>query len=212
MNNTELDKAIALAGVCQSASLVKLLARKGKADEQAFAASINSLIVTDPKQVEDVFGSMDNLTLGFTTLESQLSSKPDAKDAEITRYIASILGLERKLSRHSKSMNELGERISHIKRQQTLYDLLDEPALANMARIYSDVISPIGPKIQVAGDPNILKQTSIQHRVRACLLAGVRAAVLWRQLGGKRRQILFSRKTILSCAEQALQRLNASGA
>ncbi|GGD53731.1 high frequency lysogenization protein HflD [Lacimicrobium alkaliphilum] len=212
MNNTEFDKALALAGVCQAASLVKQFARQGKADEQAFKASINSLLITDPEQIEDVFGELPGLVLGFTTLEAQLSNKPAAKDAEITRYIASILGLERKLSRNRKSLNELGERISHIKRQQSLYDLMDEPSLANLARIYSDVISPIGPKIQVAGEPDLLKQNSIQHRVRACLLAGVRAAVLWRQLGGKRRQILFSRKSILSCAEQALQRLNASGA
>lgn len=212
MNNTETDKALALAGVCQAASLVKSFARQGKADEHAFKASINSLLITDPDQVEDIFGDQQSLVLGFTTLEAQLSNKPTAKDAEITRYIASILGLERKLSRHRNSLNELGERISHIKRQQTLYDLMDEPALANLARIYSDVISPIGPKIQVAGDPNLLKQSTIQHRVRACLLAGIRAAVLWRQLGGKRRQILFSRKSILSCAELALQQLNTSGA
>ncbi|WP_102797049.1 high frequency lysogenization protein HflD [Bowmanella denitrificans] len=208
MSDKEFDKSLALAGVCQSAALVQQFARKGKADDAAFVASIQSLLATNPENIEDIFGNLTSLRQGFVTLEAQLSSKPAAKDAEITRYIASLLGLERKLARQPSKLAELGERIEHIKRQQSLYALTDEPMLANMARIYSDIISPIGPRIQVAGDPNLLKQTAIQHRVRALLLAGIRAAVLWRQLGGKRRQILLSRRTVLENAEKALKRIN----
>jgi high frequency lysogenization protein len=62
----------------------------------------------------------------------------------------------------------------------------------------------------VAGDPEILKRTDTQHRVRAILLAGVRAAVLWRQLGGKRRHILFSRQQILDSAEHTLNNISTS--
>ncbi len=46
------------------------------------------------------------------------------------------------------------------------------------------------------------------HRVRALLLAGVRAAVMWRQMGGKRRHILFKRKAILHSAKMALRLIN----
>ena len=80
--------------------------------------------------------------------------------------------------------------------------------LSNLASVYADVISPIARKIQVAGDPTILKRPDNQHRVRALLLAGVRAAVLWRQLGGKRRHILFSRPQILASAEQTLNNIS----
>ncbi|MBN7822098.1 high frequency lysogenization protein HflD [Bowmanella yangjiangensis] len=208
MNDREFDKSLALAAVCQSAALVQQFARKGNGDDGAFVASIQSLVVTDPQSTEEIYGNLANLRLGFVTLEGQLSNKPVAKDAEITRYIASILGLERKLTKQPNKLAELGERIDHIKRQQSLYALTDEPMLANMARIYSDVISPIGPRIQVAGDPNLLKQTAIQHRVRALLLAGIRSAVLWRQLGGKRRHILLSRRNVLENAEKAFKRIN----
>ena len=37
----------------------------------------------------------------------------------------------------------------------------------------------------------------MQHKVRALLLAGIRAAVLWRQLGGSRAQIIFARKKMV---------------
>jgi high frequency lysogenization protein len=59
-------------------------------------------------------------------------------------------------------------------------------------------------KIQVAGNPEHLNVEANQKRIRALLLAGVRAAVLWRQLGGKRRQILFNRKALIQSAKNAL--------
>ncbi|XMR37004.1 DUF489 family protein [Escherichia coli] len=50
----------------------------------------------------------------------------------------------------------------------------------------TDAVRPIGPRIQVAGTPLFLQQPLVQHKVRALLLAGIRACVLWRQLGGSR--------------------------
>ena len=207
MLNQEQEKYLALAGVCQAAELVQQVARTGNADEKSFSASIQSIVVTDPKNTEHVFGELANMQLGLATLSHQLGNKPAEKDAEITRYIASILGLERKLAKNGKKMRELGERISHIQRQQTHLELLESQMINNLASVYSDVVSPIGPKIQVAGNPNQLKQSIIQHKVRALLLAGVRAAVLWRQLGGQRRQILFSRRKILTGAQTLLHTL-----
>ena len=99
-------------------------------------------------------------------------------------------------------LNMLGERISQVGRQQQHFDLLDEQILANMASIYSDLISPIGPRIQVAGTPLFLQQPLVQHKVRALLLAGIRAAVLWRQLGGSRTQIIFARKKMVELAKR----------
>ena len=65
----------------------------------------------------------------------------------------------------------------------------------------------MGPKIQVNGNPTCLQQTQTQHKIRALLLAGVRATVLWRQIGGKRRQLMFSRKAMIHQAIQDLHRI-----
>ena len=208
MSETVMDSNIALAGVCQAAALVQQVARKGQASEPEFEASLNSIVITDPDSTEQVFGSLTNLRLGLETLIGQLGNQSGDKDAEITRYIASILGLERKLSRKPKSMQALGERISQIQRQQVHMQLMDSQMLNNLASVYSDVISPVGPKIQVAGNPSQLQLSLNQHKVRALLLAGVRAAVLWRQLGGKRRHILFGRRKILASAENMLHTIN----
>jgi high frequency lysogenization protein len=204
------EKHLALAGVCQVAALVKQIARTGQYDKPAFQTSISSIVITDPEHTEQVFGALPKLELGFTTLKNQISNRTENKDTEITRYIANILSIERKISGNGKALAALGERVSQVQRQQSFMDLFDHQMMSGLAKIYSDVISPISAKIQVAGDPELLKQSDNQNKVRALLLAGVRAAVLWRQLGGKRRHILFNRQNILLSTEQALEFIKQS--
>jgi high frequency lysogenization protein len=207
-NHRFYESNIALAGLCQAAALVKQIARSNEFDKQALATSLNSISITDSDNTEQVFGDINQLTLGYQTLLDQLSNQSTNKDVEVTRYIANLLSIERKLSGSRKSLTALGERISNIQRQQLHLDISDSQMLSNLASIYTDVVSPVARKIQVAGDPEILKRPDNQHRVRALLLAGVRAAVLWRQLGGKRRHILFSRSQILVSAQHTLNHIS----
>jgi high frequency lysogenization protein len=210
INTSEIEKCLALAGVCQAAALVKQVSKHGNCDEQAYKACIESITITESDNTEQVYGQMSNLKMGFDILHAQLGNSSTPKDTVVTRYIANLLSIEHKLARSSKRMSELGDRINHIKRQQLHLDLFSGQMLSNLASVYSDVVSPVTAKIQVSGDPQLLKQVDNQHKVRALLLAGVRSAVLWRQLGGKRRQILLNRQRILVCAEQALAQINQS--
>ncbi len=202
------ESNIALAGLCQASALVKKIARGSEFDNQTLMTSLNSITITNSENTEQVFGDTSQLTLGYQTLIAQLSGQSTNKDVEITRYIANLLSIERKLSSSKKSMAALGERISNVQRQQLHLDLTINQELSNLASIYTDVVSPVARKIQVAGDPEMLKLPDNQHRVRALLLAGVRAAVLWRQLGGKRRHILFSRQQIIDSAEHTLKNIS----
>jgi high frequency lysogenization protein len=202
------ESNIALAGLCQAAALVKQIARDNEFDSQALTTSLNSIAITNSENTEQVFGDIHQLTLGYQTIVAQLSNQSTNKDVEITRYIASLLSIERKLSASKKTMAALGERISNVQRQQLHLDISDSQMLSNLASIYTDVVSPVTRKIQVAGDPALLQRPDNQHRVRAILLAGVRAAVLWRQLGGKRRHILFSRQQIIDNAEHTLHNIS----
>ncbi|WP_395342644.1 high frequency lysogenization protein HflD [Ningiella sp. W23] len=205
MNEVFLEQQLALAGVCQSAKLVQSIARNGEADETACEASISSILVTNPENTQQVYGALSNLSIGFSTVVEQLDSNVKQKDAELTRYIASILGLERKLSRNTKALNELAERVSHVQRQSAHIGFESAQIYSSLASIYSDVVSPLAPKIQIAGNPNHLSLESNQKKVRSLLLAGIRSAVLWRQLGGKRRHILFSRSKIVHAAKHAVR-------
>ncbi len=127
--------------------------------------------------------------------------------SEITRYLVGVMALERKLSARRDSMAQLGDRVDTLKRQTTHFEILDEQMLSNIASIYLDIISPLGmPGFKYPGTPAQLQLPHVQHRVRALLLAAVRSAVLWSQVGGKRRHLLFGRKQMLEQAKILLAR------
>lgn len=204
------DQTITLAAICQAAHFVQQISRTGQIDESELSILVKSITITSPENTLAVFGGdLVNVKVGLKLLINHLgdpanSKENKGKDPELTRYIISLINLERKLIKKPKQLAKLGERIDSSKRQLEHYDITSETLIASFASIYSDIISPLGSRIQVTGEPNILKQTVNQHKIRALLLAGIRAAVLWRQVGGKRRNILFSRNKIVKTAQQLL--------
>ena len=203
------EQTITLAAICQVAYWVQKLSRTGQIDDDELTVLLNSIMNTSPSSTLDVYGSeLSNLKVGLTTLVQHLGNQSKQKDPELTRYVVSLLGLERRLSKKNKQMSLLGERIEQCERQLSHYEIYSETLVSSIASIYSDIISPLGTPIQVAGEPLILKQSINQHKIRALLLAGVRSAVLWRQVGGKRRNILFSRSKIVECAESLLKQID----
>ena len=74
-----------------------------------------------------------------------------------------------------------------------------------MGGLYADTISQLKPRIMVQGNPHYLNQASVVAEIRALLLAAVRSAVLWRQLGGSYWDFLFSRKAMLETIERQLR-------
>ncbi len=203
------DITLALAGICQSAHLVQQLAHQGHCDSEAFNASLNSVIVLSPSSTLAVFGGNEaNLKLGLETLLGVLNaSSRQGLNAELTRYTLSMMVLERKLSANKSALNTLGERINGLSRQLAHFDLQSDTLLNAMAGIYVDVISPLGPRIQVTGSPAVLQSPQIQAKVRTGLLCGIRAAVLWHQVGGGRLQLMFSRNRLCTQAKQILAHL-----
>ncbi|PSU51480.1 lysogenization regulator HflD [Photobacterium frigidiphilum] len=204
MAHTLYDRTIAFASICQAVKLVQLVAQNGNCDREILEACLNSITVTNPSNTLEIYGNESNLRLGLETLSQEIDSSPTG--SEITRYLVSVMALERKLSGRRDSMGQLGDRIDVIIRQKDHFDLLDDQMVSNIASIYLDIISPLGPRIQVTGAPAHLQQQQVQHKVRALLLAAVRGAVLWRQVGGKRRHLIFGRKQMVEQAKILLAR------
>ncbi|MFW0697757.1 high frequency lysogenization protein HflD [Pantoea sp. R13S299] len=200
---------LALAGICQSAHLVQQLAQQGQCHPEALTVSLRSVLDLNPGSTLAVFGNNEaNLRLGLETLMAVLnSSSRQGAGAELTRYTLSMMVLERKLSASKTAMATLAQRITQLDRQLAHYELESDTILSAMAAIYVDVISPLGPRIQVTGSPAVLQNSQVQSKVRATLLAGIRAAVLWQQVGGGRLQLMFSRQRLLREAKTLLSRL-----
>lgn len=201
---------LALAGICQAAHLVQQLAHQGQCQPEALNVSLRSVIDLNPGSTLAVFGNDEaNLRLGLETLMAVLnSSSRQGMGAELTRYTLSLMVLERKLSGNKSALDTLAQRISQLDRQLAHYELGSETITSAMAAIYVDVVSPLGPRIQVTGSPAVLQNPLLQSRVRATLLAGIRAAVLWQQMGGGRFQLMLSRQRLLREAKTILSRLS----
>lgn len=204
MANTLYERTIAFAGLCQSVKLVQDVARTGSANYDAVQTCLNSITIVNPATTLSVYENEANLAVGLTTLISELNNSNNGN--ELTRYLINLLALERKLSSRRDSLAQLSERIGHTERQLQMFGLMDEQMLRNFANIYLDTISPLGPRIQISGNVAQLQQLGVQNKIRALLLAGIRAAVLWRQVGGKRRHLIFGRKQMAEQAQLILAR------
>lgn len=192
------EQLIALGAVFESAVLVDKLARTGQVGEPALACMLGSLLVRNPESTLDVFGGDDlNLRDGYRALVSSLERDPAALQREPLRYALALLGLERQLAKRDDLLQIMGSRLDQIQQQVEHFGLVHENVIAACGSLYQDTISTFRQRIQVQGDMRFLQQASNASRIRALLLAGIRAARLWRQLGGHRWQLVFSRRKLL---------------
>lgn len=203
MDNIEQrrNRTLALAGVFQAASLVKQLAWKGSINQDELNTSINSIFQTDPKSVEDVYGKAYNLNTGLNTLMTILAENKAPKDQEIARYTISLLHLERLLNKKPAMINVIQRGIERAKNQALHFSPTHDNVIANIASVYIDTLSTFKFRIHVGGENTYLGNPNIINKVRTILLAGVRSAVLWRQLGGSRWQLVFNKRTMAQDAK-----------
>ena len=76
----------------------------------------------------------------------------------------------------------------------------DKLVIRQLAALYQDTISTLGYRIQIQGKAEHLKNDDVANSIRAVLLSGIRSAVLWRQLGGRRWRLLIYRRRICETA------------
>lgn len=199
------DISIALAGLFQATGLVEQLAKTGYVPTDAYRVSIESLLVLNPGTTLDVYGgSVANLRSGLEWLRDVLqngqSAHPDA-----LRYSLGILHLQKKLASSRDMLGQVGTRLQQVTQQAEHFSSTHDNVIANIGGLYTETISTFRFRIQVNGDYNYLQQQRIAHQVRALLFAGIRSAMLWRQVGGNRWQLLFSRKKILESTDRLLR-------
>ena len=204
MKNTFKDRTIALAGLFQATSLVNQLARTGSLPQPEFETLMRSLFVTSPQNAEEVYGSRLELGLGFRAIITQLGDDASLRNADKTRYSINLLKLERLLKKKQDVLGKVAEELQSMEQQLEHFELTHVNVTARLADIYLNNISTLGPRIMVSGENNYLENTDTANKVRALLLAGIRAAVLWRQCGGSRWQLLFKRRAIIKEAEELL--------
>jgi high frequency lysogenization protein len=196
---------LALGGMFQAAALVRDLAKNGVIDEAAFTACINSIYKIDAKDVPEIYGDPKNVTTGLKELIRLLGSDKANADAYIGRYVISLIHLERKLVRTPDMLKTLLRRINYAVSQANYFSSTHPTVLASLADTYLNTLGTLPFRIHVLGQVKFLQQPEIINKIRALLLAGVRSAVLWRQVGGNRWQLFLQRNRLSQMAKDILK-------
>jgi len=205
----QLEQTLALAGIAQAAFLVHQLAHHGVVAHDKLATAIDSLFVTHPKRAEEVFGTTDRVHLGLQVLQELLTGNSAVfTPSEVMRYMMGLLYLQYKLSGKTRMLDDISRGLDAIKVQFPDGGLAEKPeAIRELSRLYQGTLSTLPFRIHVRGEVNHLKNDHTACRIRAVLFAGIRAAVLWRQVGGKRWHLLFQRKRIARDVTRLLHKL-----
>jgi high frequency lysogenization protein len=190
-------RTLALAGLLQTVHLVSAAARTGMLARDTMETSLASVFVLNPKSISDVYQGTRGIRTGLGLLGDMLKGFNLNAHGEVLRYTLAVIQLERQLAGEPAMLNVLGARLAVIDAQRLLRQAdpqqVDDQTIAELAELYESTLSQLEPRIRIAGSRQHLETPANIKRVRALLLAAVRAAVLWHQVGGRRWQFLLGR-------------------
>ncbi|KAF1017172.1 MAG: High frequency lysogenization protein HflD [Stenotrophomonas maltophilia] len=203
MSFTVDDRVLALAGIAQALQQVRRIADTGHSDAAAVRTAVDSVFRVDATSPQAVFGDPQALKAGLRLLHNYFRNQ--GQDPILPRLALSVLQLERRFIRETDTIGKVSQGITRAERQAgELGDSAHPDVLASLGGLYADTISHLKPRVMVQGNPQYLGQAGVVAEIRALLLAAVRAAVLWRQLGGSYWDFLFGRRAMVEAVDRLL--------
>jgi high frequency lysogenization protein len=197
------NQTLSLAGIFQSVHICKSLATTGRCEVDELQGTLRSIMTLNTDRVIDAYGgSTQTIGRGLRITKSQLGGNAESRDLDIARYALTLIQLGTNVMNDSATVEQLKIGISRI---QAMELPANDPAMiSNIASLYRTSISHLNPRIMVSGNPDYLNNNDIASTIRASLLGGIRSVVLWRQCGGTRPKLLFSRSQYIQHADSLL--------
>ena len=198
------ERTMALAGIFQATELVRQAANHGTWSGYAADTCLDSLLAIEADTVEEIYGSANRLRLGAETLVSVLQG--DRRHMESLGYAVSIMQLEHNFRRQKEMQGRIGRELQSITTLDAgleVHEIKDLQA-EKIATLYTKTISTLSPRIVINGRPQYLQVDRTVNWIRTLLFAGLRSAVLWRQMGGGRFSLMFGRKKMIEQAQMLL--------
>ena len=197
------ERVLALAGLVQALKQVRRIAETGQADASVLSTALDSVFRIDAESPEAVYGGIGDLRPGLVLLRDYFGNRN--KDEALPRLALAVLQIERRFVRDGAMVQQVQEGIAST---ATIADRLGSShpdVLAALGKLYADTVSNLRPKVMVQGNPHYLGQADIVSEIRALLLAALRSAVLWRQMGGSLFDFLLGRRQMLAAIESELR-------
>ena len=198
------ERTLALGGLLQACRAAHEIAQLGMTSNDKLISALETIFITNPKDTLEVYGDVKNIYQGLNLLRELLVDWTAISKSAPAKTAVAIVLLERKLQKSTTLLKELREGIASLSADRERLPLTSGSAetTQRLSALYKKTISQISPKIIIKGQPKNLTIGLNTERIRSLLLAGVRSAVLWRQVGGVKLDLVFNRKKIIRCCEE----------
>ncbi len=189
--NGPAERLLALGGLAQALQQVRRIADTGEADAAILTTALDSVFRIDAATASAVYGGAAAVRPGLLLLRDYFRN--EGRDELLPRLSLSVLQLERKFSRDAMAQR-VHDALLELMPTQAQLGSSHPQVLAALGSLYADTVSHLRPRVLVQGNPHYLGQAPVVAEIRAVLLAGLRSAVLWRQLGGSLWDFVLRRK------------------
>lgn len=196
------DRVLALAGLTQALRQVRRIAETGQADAAVLETAMDSVFRIDAASPGDVYGGVAALRPGLLLLRDYFARQGD--DEQLPKLALSVTQLERRFVSSGDTAHRVHEGILAAKTLAERVGSAHPEVYSALGGLYADTVSHLRPKVMVQGNPHYLGQADIVAEIRAVLLAALRSAVLWRQMGGSLWDFALRRRAMLDAIEQHL--------
>lgn len=196
------ERVLALAGLAQALRQVRRIADTGQAEAPVLQTALDSVFRVDADSAEAVYGDATALRPGLLLLQDYFTSQ--GKDPLLPRLALSVTQLERRFVRDLAMAQRVHDGIVAALPAAQRMGSTHPEVLAALGSLYADTVSQLRPRVLVQGNPHYLGQADVVAEIRAVLLAALRSAVLWRQMGGSPWDFLFARRQMLAAVASEL--------
>ncbi len=202
MNINIDDRTLALAGLLQALAQVRRIAETGQFENHQVEAALDSVFRIDAASAEAVYGNAGNLRSGLGLLRDYLAH--GNKDEALGRLVLAVLQLERRFIRNDEMTERVQTALRQLETSGRTQASTDPDTISELAGLYAETVSTLRPRVMVQGNPHYLGQAGVVAEIRALLLAALRSAVLWRQLGGSLWDFVFQRRAMAAAIDARL--------
>ena len=200
------DRVLALAGMVQALRQVRRIAETGEADNAVLSTATDSVFRLDADTPAGVYGDERAVAAGMQLLLDYFSNTGgDARDDLLPRLALSVMQLERRFTREDATAKKVADGILALAPTAERLGSAHPEVLTALGSLYADTVSHLRPRVMVQGNPHYLGQAAIVSEIRAVLLAALRSAVLWRQLGGSLWDFVLRRRALVASVQSQLR-------
>ncbi len=196
------ERVLALAGLVQALRQVRQIAENGQADEAVVGTALDSVFRIDAASAAAVYGSAQALDPGLRLLRDYFGNQ--GHDQLLPRLALAVMQLERRFVRESVTASKVRDGILALAPSAERLGSVHPDVLAALGSLYADTVSHLRPRVLVQGNPHYLGQAGVVAEIRAVLLAALRSAVLWRQMGGSLWDFVLRRREIVATIDALL--------